>query len=254
MIGMRTGKPSNGGYSLYSATPATLVSKIPASMSFTDACVLPVSISTASAALYRADTLGLPYPSRSQSASGKLLVVWGGASSVGSSALQLAKASGVATIATASTRNHEYCRSVGASQVIGYSSSSVVQDVVDAILASGQEFVGIFDSITTPETTAICLEILGKTDGGKKLIRVQPAPKDVPEGIVVEGVVSLAINFEYKEVGAAVWGSYVGTALEGGSLRPLPKAKVVGEGLEVVQKALGVQKSGVSARKIVVEL
>jgi hypothetical protein len=42
--------------------------------------------------------------------------------------------------------------------------------------------------------------------------------------------------------------------MENGALKPLPPPKVVGKGLEDVQKGLDEQRKGVSFQKIVVEL
>ncbi len=43
-------------------------------------------------------------------------------------------------------------------------------------------------------------------------------------------------------------------ALEAGQLKAKPKPKVITGGLEVIQAAMDLQKKGVSAQKIVVEL
>ena len=57
-----------------------------------------------------------------------------------------------------------------------------------------------------------------------------------------------------NHVGAKLWRDYVFGALETGQLKAKPEPKIVRGGLDVVQKAVDMQKKGVSAQKIVVEL
>lgn len=57
-----------------------------------------------------------------------------------------------------------------------------------------------------------------------------------------------------KEVGEAVWGTYVPAALENGQLIARPEPLVIKGGLSHIQEALDTLKKGVSAAKVVVEL
>jgi hypothetical protein len=57
-----------------------------------------------------------------------------------------------------------------------------------------------------------------------------------------------------NHVGARLWRDYVPAALETGKLRAKPEPKIITGGLEVIQAAMELQKKGVSAQKIVVEL
>ena len=249
-----TGKPQNGGFQHYSASPEILTSHIPSNISSTEAVVLPLAISTASAGLYQPSYLELPYPTASPKDSGKVIVVWGGSSSVGSTAIQLCAASGVAVITTASKRNHEYCKNIGATEAIDYNSSSVVDDVLSAIKKTGKEFAGIYDSISVPESFKANFEILQKAGGSKRMATVLPPPEDKPKDLEVQGVFAVTIGTQHKAVGEAVWGKFVPTALKDGSLKCLPEPLVIGKGLESVQKGMDKNKEGVSAKKVVIEL
>lgn len=51
-----------------------------------------------------------------------------------------------------------------------------------------------------------------------------------------------------------VYHDFLPEALASGKFRATPEPLVVGVGLETIQEALGVQKKGVSAKKIVVSL
>jgi hypothetical protein len=89
-----TQSPANGAFQLYPATDEALVAEIPDSLAFEQAVVLPLAVSTASAGLYRRDYLNLPLPSADDvKSTGQVLLVWGGASSVGATTIQLAVAS-----------------------------------------------------------------------------------------------------------------------------------------------------------------
>jgi NADPH:quinone reductase-like Zn-dependent oxidoreductase len=63
--GLVSGDPKDAGFQLYSRVPAVNTAKIPDSMSFTQAGVLPLAINTAAAGLYQSREkgfLGLEYP------------------------------------------------------------------------------------------------------------------------------------------------------------------------------------------------
>ncbi len=92
--------------------------------------MLPLSVTTAASGLFQKANLGLPYPSVDAKDVDETLLVLGASSSVGSSAVQLAVASGFTVIATASKKNHDYVRSLGASEVVDHSSPTVIDDLV----------------------------------------------------------------------------------------------------------------------------
>jgi len=248
-----SGKAKNGGFQHYVAALAKLTSHIPSNMSYQEATVLPLAISTAAAGLYQPGYLELPFPTSSPKPSGKVIVVWGGSSSVGTTVLQLCKASGVETVATASKHNHDYCKSLGASHVLDYNSSSVIDDVVSAVKTTGKEFAGVYDSISAGDSLKHSSQIIKQLDGSNRLATVLP-PSDIPEGVQANAVFAFTVITQHPQVGKAVWQDFVPQALKSGQLKPLPEPMVVGKGLENVQKGLDTNKKGVSAKKVVIEL
>lgn len=150
MVGLLSGDSGSAAFQLYSKTVSLLVSPIPDSLSFEQAAVLPLAISTAAAGLYQKTHLALPHPSLDPQPTGQTLLVWGGASSVGATAVQLATASGLKVVATASSRNHEFVRSLGAVAVVDYKAGGVVEELVTAIGEAGGTFAGVFDAISEP--------------------------------------------------------------------------------------------------------
>lgn len=144
-------------------------------------------------------------------------------------------------------------KSLGAKTVVDYNSSSVTDEIVDAIKKSGKQFAGTYDSISLPESFKHTYEIAQKAGGSKTIATVLP-PSDAPEGVEAKGVFAITIGTQYKEVGEAVWQKFLPGALKDGSIKCVPEPLVVGKGLESVQKGLDVQKEGVSAKKVVIEL
>lgn len=177
---MGVNDPAFGGFQLYPTLFASLVCPIPDSLSFDEAAVAPLAVTTAAVNLYHRSHLGLPLPSLNPQPSGKAILVWGGSSSVGSTAIQLSVASGLEVISTASKLNHSLVKSVGATTVLDYKSPTIVQDVVSVL--SGRELVGIFDAISEPESMRPVSEILDQV-GSHKV------------GLVVPPTIELSKNF-----------------------------------------------------------
>jgi NADPH:quinone reductase-like Zn-dependent oxidoreductase len=195
--------------------------------------------------------LGLPYPSLETpvpSGKTKVLVVYGGSSSVGSMTTQLATAAGIHVISIAGAHNFDFSKRCGAAEVFDHKDTALVKKVVEAIGKSNQlEFVGIFDAIGNPETFAHDLAILEKFGGGH-LACSHPPPPDVPASV------NSGMIFAVNDIATPVWKDYVTPALEAGKLQCLPPPTIVGKGLEHIQEALKRSKAGVSATKLVVEL
>lgn len=86
-----------------------LIIAIPDSMSFEQAAVLPVAGSTILKALHATDLQP-----------GDNLFVAGGSGAIGTLAIQIAVAKGYSVAASASTKNHEYMKQLGAAKVVDY--------------------------------------------------------------------------------------------------------------------------------------
>ncbi|OJD36155.1 zinc-binding oxidoreductase [Diplodia corticola] len=253
MAGVMTGDLASAAFQLYSKTFETLVSPIPDSLSFEEASVLPLAISTAAAGLYPKTHLALPFPSASPQPTGKTLLVWGGSSSVGATAIQLAVASGLKVVATASRKNHEFVKSLGAAAVVDYNSPNVVDEILAAIDQQGGNIVGAYDAISEPGS----LKLIGAvTDrlGVLPVATVLVPPEGLTKTVEPKKITAPTIATEHKEVGDAIWRKFVPEALASGQLKAEPAALVVGKGLDKLQEAMDRQQAGVSAQKVVVSL
>ena len=107
--------------------PERTVTRKPASLSFEEAAALPLAGLTAYQALTEA--LAVERDDR--------VLVHAGAGGVGHLAVQIAAALGAEVLATASARNHDFLRSLGASEVVDYRQGPVSERLempVDAVL------------------------------------------------------------------------------------------------------------------------
>ena len=247
---MVAGKLEMGAFNLYAVCPADLVALIPSSMSFEAAAVLPIGIATASACLYFKEQLNLDYPTSSPIHQGKYLFIWGGSSSVGSCAIQLAVNSGYSVIATASPHNVEYCKSLGAEQVFDYGSNTVVDEIVDFL--KSKTLAGIVDAISEGGTVEKCVEVAQKSKGEKTIATVIPGsenghPDDVKVG-------SVLVWISGHEIATVIYEKFLPKALEDGTIKPKPDPLIIGKGLEHVQAGIDKLKAGISAAKVVVTL
>lgn len=246
---LATGNPEQGGFQLYTSCNALVVSKIPSSLKYTDASVLPLAISTAAACLFKKETCALPMPTAASnpSSTGKSVLIWGGSSSVGATAIQLAVGAGVKVVSVASKHNLDNLKQLGATVAFDYKSPSVVDDIVAAL--KGTDFAGICDTVGAAEAWFPVYKKLGGRYGS-----VLPV-ENKPEGLEGATVFGPSVAMDDRYIGEAVWAKWVPEALESGALKALPPAKVVGSGLEAIQqKGFPEQKKGVSYAKIVIEL
>lgn len=95
-----------GSFAEYMALPAHMVARKPAALDWQQSAGLPLAGLTAYQVLTR---LGL--------SSGETVLIHGGAGGVGSLGIQIAAALGATVIATASEKNHDFLRSLGATPV-----------------------------------------------------------------------------------------------------------------------------------------
>ena len=226
-------------------------------MSFEDASVLPLCLDTAAHGLYSADILGIPLPTTSPTPAGKAVFVYGGSSSVGACTIQLARASGYDVVTTASKHNFDLCKSLGAKHVFDYRDANF-KDEAAAVLKS-MNVIGAYDAISEKGTIEACAEVLEKAGGPKIIAAALPGSEQhAPAGYKVVPVsavlVASAKSVDNVVIGPYLWEKYFPQALENGSLLAKPDAKVVGNGLGDIQKAMDEQRKGVSAVKIVVSL
>ncbi len=107
-------RAAEGAFQHYVVLLQHMVTPIPDGLSFEQACVLPLTLSTAATGMFQKDHLGLAMPTANPADRNETVLVWGGSTSVGCNAIQLACCAGYRVVATSSPRNFELLRSLGA--------------------------------------------------------------------------------------------------------------------------------------------
>ncbi len=148
---------SGGGLGPFARIRASNVAPIPDGVSFEDAAATPVAGLTAIQALR----------THGEVAPGDQVLINGAAGGVGTFAVQVAKALGAHVVAVCSTRNVEMVRSIGADEVIDYTT--------DDFVALGRRFDVMVDGVGN-RTADECLSLLEPT--GRYV--VISGPKDNP--------------------------------------------------------------------------
>jgi NADPH:quinone reductase-like Zn-dependent oxidoreductase len=273
-------KAAEGAFQTYTVALDHMAAPIPDALPYEAAAVLPLGLSTAACGLFQKDHLALQHPTLAPKPTGKAVLIWGGATSVGCNAIQLAVAAGYEVITTASPKNFDYVRSLGASQVFDYNSKTVVQDVIEAL--KGKTIAGALAiGATSP---GACLDVVHKCKG-KKFVSMASFPISfhrlsggpfttlqfffllAPRFLLataalgvtarLRGIRTKAIfgsSLMLNEVSRVIYVDFLPKALATGAFVAAPKAEVVGEGLGAIQTAFDVQRRGMSAAKVVVAL
>ena len=270
---------AEGAFQTYTVVLARLAAPLPNTLSYEHAAVLPLALSTAACGLFQKDQLALHYPVATPTSTGQTLLVWGGSTSVGSNAIQLAVAAGYEVITTASPRNFEYVKKLGASQVFDYRSRTVVRDIIRAL--RGKTIAGAL-AITTGSAEA-CADVVHACVGSKFVsIASQPvsfdglprrrglSPQLLPLLLrLVASNLSLQVKLRTRrirsntifgsslmdnEVSTVIYADFLPQALAEGRYVAAPEPHVVGQGLGAIQAAIDAQRTGVSASKVVVSL
>ncbi|KAH9883800.1 putative zinc-binding alcohol dehydrogenase domain-containing protein cipB [Xylariomycetidae sp. FL2044] len=235
---------------------------IPDTLSFERASVFPLTFSTAVLGLFHRDYLALkllrldPTTTPTSTATGKTVLIWGGATSVGSNAIQLAVAAGYEVISTSSPRNFEHVKGLGASQVFDYKSPTVEQDLVAAFrgkTSAGALAIGGVVPAEYPSIMRACAAVVTSVEGSNFVAIAMRPPDELPANIRTKFIDGSLLARE-EELGYALYGDYLPRALAAGSFRPAPNPEVVGNGLESVQAGLDTLKAGVSAKKLVINI
>ena len=240
----------NNGFKGYVTLNQTLAAKIPASLSFNDASVFPLCITTSSFALFGKDYLALPLPSLNSTPTGKSVLIWGGSSAVGSNAIQLVKAAGFEVVTTCSARSFDYVKSLGADKAFDYNSPTVTDDVA-AELDKGT-CTGIY--LAAGKVAEAC-QVSHKSKQKLFVASSNPVmPGDAPEGVEAKMTFGTGGADMFKETLPVTFGGFLIEALPKGVYKVAPPPEVVPtKGLEGIQEALDILKKGVSAKKLVVE-
>ncbi len=278
-IDQKRNRAAEGAFQNYTVVLGHMAAPIPDGLTYESAAVLPLGLSTAACGLFEKDQLALQYPSRVCTPTGKTLLVWGGSTSVGSNAIQLATAAGYEVITTASPKNFGYVSRLGASQAFDYNGKTVREDVIKAL--AGKTCAGAF-AVGTGSAEA-CLEVMNACKGnkfvsmatfpisfkgmaeGRSVVSevLRQSPKLVSFNIAririsltkrIRSRFIFASSLTHNEVSRIIYVDFLPQALAEGRYVAAPAPRIVGHGLAAIQTGFDRQMKGVSAEKIVISL
>lgn len=240
------------GFMLYTMLQTNMACPIPGRITFEEAAVIPLCLSTAAAGLFSEDFMSLDLPTEpARQLNEKTVLVWGGATCVGCNAIQLAVAAGYEVITTASPKNFGLMKRLGASQAFDYNSPTVVADLITAF--RGRTSAGALDCIGPASgAAAAVLEVTSRMPAGSKFVATVKPHLLIPDGVSTKHIYAISICHNF--VSRGVYEDFLPRALEAGTFVPAPRPLIAGKGLESVQAGIDTLRKGVSAQKVVVSL
>lgn len=179
----------------YARVQSDLLWKVPSSgpVGLREAPTYGVGFTTAAQVLYT--RLGLPYPPAKADGS-EWILIYGGSTSVGLFALQLAKLAGFKVVTTASPRNFDLVKQFGADEVVDYHHASEAVEQIKKI--TNGSITKALDTISEGESFKICLESFA--DAGKRkynmLLPISEEGKKLAESKGIETETTLAYTLQ----------------------------------------------------------
>lgn len=198
----------DGSYAEYIVVRESEVALKPKSIDHVTAAAIPLAALTAWQALFDAAKLG----------AGQTVLIHGAAGGVGSFGVQFAKMKGARVIATASKKNHDFLRSLGADEVIDYNTIKF-EDVVHGVDA-------VFDTITG-ETADRSWQVIRKGGVYVSILAPPSQEKAAAHGVRAEHVFVQPKIDQLDEIGKLVEAGKVKVIIE--KVLPLAEARAAQE-------------------------
>lgn len=255
----RMGHPG-GTYAEYSVVPASTTFHLPPNISFDAGAGLPLSFITAALALYQ--YLQVPLPTTPGKKNIPILI-YGGASAVGSYALQLAKMSQLHPIITVAGSGIDHVKSLNAAtHIIDYRKGDVKNQILDA--ANGEKITLAFDAISNHGSYENITEVIQAADGGH--INMVDLPQDpawsFPANVrCTRTFVSSAYGIKHSAISeeqakadgdfSYFFYRYLSLLLANGTFKPHP-VEVLPDGLnKIIDGVKALHDGHVSAKKLI---
>lgn len=226
---------------------------LPEGVGFEAAAVMPLAVLTALSAY---TSVGIPLGKKFAEEEREGILIWGASSSVGTWAVQSARAMGFVVYATCGEGNRGYVKGLGARETWDYKREDVVERIVERVKRDGVRLVTAH--VVTQDCLGKVLDVLRETKGGEEA-RVAHSPllkEDAPtlEGVTVKFVMPPLGVEERNEHIQECFQGWLEPGLRSGTLVPSPRVRIVDGGLEKLNEALDVLKAGVSCEKVVVPI
>ncbi|KAB5523138.1 chaperonin 10-like protein [Coniochaeta sp. 2T2.1] len=269
-----------GAHQAYLLAEPYLTWRVPRDMNPLSAVSMVSGAQTAADALFNVMGFGFPAAGlEGDDPRGKAILVWGGAAGCGFAAVQLAKAAGFGTIVvTASERNHNALREVGATHCFDYHSETVVEDIRSVVAKEGIELtaafdavsvgLGIFEPLTDAEKAAVEVDYDKSTPALGKRCMSEPAAAEklrlastlpVLEDPDWQFVIYSRKHYEQDLIDHPGWWQRQEKAVtwlvenHKTAWRPLPNQRLVRDSAEAVKAIKDVFEGRVSMEKVVID-
>ncbi|THV03079.1 dehydrogenase [Dendrothele bispora CBS 962.96] len=256
---VRGGQHQGGAFAEYCVADAELVISLPDGLSFEEASSVGFAGLTACQALWQSQRLPTPNEPAKESFP-VCILVWGGSSSVGQYVVQLAKLSGLQVIATASLKNQDLVKPLGADAVFDYRDNDVSQKIREF---TDNKLVYAIDCISEGDTPKLAGESLGTEGGHVTLVLNAQVPREDVKSefhlvytlfgeafLTSPPIYDIPAYPERRELGKT-WAKLLSELLSSGKLKTTP-VKAVPNGLADVPRWIEYHQQGkVSAEKIV---
>jgi NADPH:quinone reductase-like Zn-dependent oxidoreductase len=232
---------------------ADCITKMPAWLSFDEACKIPLAVATAWNGWH---ATGAPIDDKYHMPSDKKgFLVWGGSSSVGTYVIQIAKLMGFVVYTTCSPHHHMYVKSIGATRFFDYKKEGVVDEIIKAMQDDGVSCEMGYDAVGALDQCNTILKAMNPS-GKARLASAPPLSEDSPrvEGIDTTFVASPTDPQERTKWMSFIFNQWLTKVLEERLLRPSPPPKLIHGGLKSLDQALDELKAGVSGVKLILHV
>ncbi|KAF4970019.1 hypothetical protein FSARC_2836 [Fusarium sarcochroum] len=187
-----------GGYSEYTLADERICFPVPQGLSGEAASTVPLASCTALLSLFSKDCLAID----SRDGEKPAVLVWGGSSSVGLYAVQIARLHGLQVISTCSPKHHDLVKSYGATETFDYRDPQVIDKIREA--APGLRYV--FDTIGNETSSKTASSAITHSDGVLCTVRPGKANTEgVAEGVKVTDVLVWTAFLKDHRYGEYFW-------------------------------------------------
>lgn len=249
----QNGSPDHGAFQEYVLAQSEGVIALPDALSFEEGAIFPLAVLTA---LSGWTTIGMSLDTKYTPRDKQAVLIWGGASSVGTFTIQSAKSMGFTIYTTASLKHHEYLKKLGANAVFDYKASDVVSQIIDTAKKDGVTLRTANCVVEGSLQPTLDVFKATKGDALAKIAHTAPLLPGAPtlEGVEVRFNLPPMDPVERNEHMYKCFHGWLQDGLKSGTVVPSPRIQVEAGGLEGLSKALDILKAGVSGTKIVVRV
>jgi NADPH:quinone reductase-like Zn-dependent oxidoreductase len=257
------GSPNYGAFQEKVVIPEQYVTSIPISISYNEAAMLPLAVSTSWHAFLN---LGIRRDVVYRMSDKKAILIWSVASSVGSAALQIAKSLGFYVYATASATHHAYLQQLGNGPGIVKLFDYHDPELITKISKEAEED-GVFIELAILANGSLkdCMKVIAKAKGRSETIAmIASIPwsmkllwwkiKPVWGKAAVIFVEPKGNEAEKKESYEFIFNTWLKLKLADGGIVPSPRPFVIRGGIASIQQGVESWKKGVSGVKIIIEI